>query len=70
MSLTKEMIMGVEKQIQLMGTTELVMFYFNCRNQNIKYPNSYDKYREETSYKEIINRGIEEELNVLLSKNW
>lgn len=69
MSLTKEMIMAVEREVRTMGNSDLVIYHCTYKNQNVNYPNSFDRFRAETSLNEIYERGLEEQINEF-SKNW
>lgn len=59
MSLTKEMILWVENQVKCLGDGELAIYYSTHKNLNVKHPNFFDKFKAQTSFKEIIERGLE-----------
>lgn len=69
MSLTKEMIMSIDNQVKIFGNTELLIFHHTHRELYKSHPNSFDGYRIDRSYKEIVERGLEDRVNEF-SKSW
>lgn len=63
MSLTKEMIMSIEREVRMLGDTDLLIYYHSYRNINNNHPNSYDRYKVETAFIEIYERGLENRIN-------
>lgn len=59
MSLTKDMIMAVESEIENYNNQELIIYNRSYTELNNKYPNSFFKYRMERSMKELLTRGLE-----------
>lgn len=60
MSLTKEMIMSVDKEVEQLNDDMLKVYNQTYRSLNKNYPNSYFEYRIKCSDQELINRGYEE----------
>lgn len=65
MSLTKEMIMSVEREVRMLGDDDLLIYYHSYRSINNNHPNSYDRYKVETAFIEIYERGLENRINEL-----
>lgn len=61
MSLTKEMIMQVESEVESYSDESLILYHNTYRELNRKYPNSYYSFRIEKSFEEIVQRGLEDE---------
>jgi hypothetical protein len=61
MSLTKEMINSVTQEVELLDNNSLLVYYRTHKDLNNKYPNSFFKFKVETAFNEILNRGIEDE---------
>lgn len=59
MSLTKDMIMSVESEIEHYNNQELITYNRSYTELNNKYPNSFFKYRMERSMEELLTRGLE-----------
>lgn len=66
MSLTKEMIMSVEKEVELYSDEQLMIYYRSHKDLNDKHPNSFYSFKVRKSLDEIMRRGIESNL----SKSW
>ncbi len=69
MSLTKEMMMSVERDIKMFDSVELLIYYHTHKNLDKNHPNSYDRYKTEMSFEEIYERGLEDKINDY-SKYW
>lgn len=59
MSLTKEMIIGIDEEIVNFNDEELITYNRSYYILNSKYPNSFFKYRVDRSNSELINRGLD-----------
>lgn len=62
MSLTKEMIMAVENEVESFDNNHLVMYYNTYKRMNQEYPNFYYSFKVEKALIEIMNRGIEDNI--------
>lgn len=61
MSLTKEMIMHVENQIEHFDNVDLLIYYNTYKQLSKQHPNSYYDFMVKSAFNEILNRGIEDE---------
>ncbi len=59
MSLTKDMMISVDSEIQYYSNQELITYNISYTELNNKYPNSYFKYRVDRSTEELLTRGLE-----------
>lgn len=59
MSLTKEMIIRVEEEIQTFDDTELLNYHYTYNSLNRHYTNSYYIFRINRSLEEINRRGLD-----------
>ena len=60
MSLTKEMIMSVEHEVELLADDMLRIYNTTYRKLNKEYPNSFFEFKIRKSDEELINRGLEQ----------
>jgi hypothetical protein len=63
MSLTKEMITAIDKEVELFSDEELLIYHNTYIGLHQMRPNSYDKYKVTKSFEEITKRGIEDKIN-------
>ncbi len=59
MSLTKEMIMSVDQEVECLNDEMLKVYNRTYLDFNKHYPNSFYEYRIKRSNEELINRGYE-----------
>jgi hypothetical protein len=62
MSLTKEMIMGVEREVELFDNQHLLLYYNTYKRMSQEHPNFYYSFKVEKALTEIMNRGIEDNI--------
>lgn len=61
MSLTKDMIMNIQNQVESFSDNDLLIYNSTYRELNNHHPNSYYRYMIDYSSEEILRRGLDEE---------
>lgn len=60
MSLTKEMIMSIDQEVEILNDEMLKVYNTTYLELNRDHPNSFYEYRIKRSNEELINRGYEQ----------
>ncbi len=61
MSLTKEIIMSVEHEVEMLDNEMLLIYYNTHKQLNKQNPNFFFQFKIDKSFEEILNRGLEDE---------